>query len=179
MLCVSRAALDLPPGQPRAGPRARPEHQRGLDNRLAGLHPDTFQAFDGIGWAYQFRRAKRKGEVNRPQVETGADELPAVTQRFTEPYMVALLLDNGAITPQELTRHREQQRAAQGRLLRHAGQEPKFEDWDRGANGALTPQELAQGQQERFARRRPGWAPGTGPAWGPDPYSGRPCWRNP
>jgi hypothetical protein len=132
MLCVSRAALDLPPGQPRAGPRARPEHQRGLDNRLAGLHPDTFQAFDGIGWAYQFRRAKRKGEVNRPQVETGADELPAVTQRFTEPYMVAFLLDNAPSTSRRSTGSVSSSRRRvrpKGRLLRHAGQEPKFEDW--------------------------------------------------
>jgi hypothetical protein len=71
-----------------------PEHQRALENLLAGLHPDTFQASDSLGWVYQFWQTKRKDEVNRSEVKIGADELPAVTQLFTEPYMVAFLLDN-------------------------------------------------------------------------------------
>ena len=33
--------------------------------------------------------------MNRSGVKIGADELPAVTQLFTEPYMVSFLLDNG------------------------------------------------------------------------------------
>ncbi|WP_242475079.1 BREX-1 system adenine-specific DNA-methyltransferase PglX [Thiohalocapsa halophila] len=71
-----------------------PEHQRALEHRLAGLHPDTFQASDSLGWVYQFWQTKRKDAVNRSEVKIGADELPAVTQLFTEPYMVAFLLDN-------------------------------------------------------------------------------------
>ena len=71
-----------------------PEHQRALENRLAGLHPETFQASDSLGWVYQFWQTKRKDQVNASEVKIGADELPAVAQLFTEPYMVAFLLDN-------------------------------------------------------------------------------------
>ncbi|MCO5763729.1 MAG: BREX-1 system adenine-specific DNA-methyltransferase PglX, partial [Chromatiaceae bacterium] len=71
-----------------------PEHQRGLERLLAGLDPDCFQASDSLGWVYQFWQTRRKAEVNASEVKIGADELPAVTQLFTEPYMVAFLLDN-------------------------------------------------------------------------------------
>lgn len=47
-----------------------------------------------MGWVYQFWQAKRKDEVNASEVKIGAREIPAVTQLFTEPYMVAFLLDN-------------------------------------------------------------------------------------
>jgi len=43
---------------------------------------------------YQFWQAKRKDEINKSEVKIGARELPAVTQLFTEPYMVSFLLDN-------------------------------------------------------------------------------------
>jgi hypothetical protein len=52
------------------------------------------QASDSLGWVYQFWQAKRKDEVNASEVKIGADELPAVTQLFTEPYMVDFLLHN-------------------------------------------------------------------------------------
>jgi REP element-mobilizing transposase RayT len=71
-----------------------PEHQRTLERLLAGLLTEVFQASDSLGWVYQFWQAKRKDEVNASEVKIGADELPAVTQLFTEPYMVAFLLDN-------------------------------------------------------------------------------------
>ena len=51
-------------------------------------------ATDSLGWVYQFWQSRRKDEVNRSGVKIGADELPAVTQLFTEPYMVSFLLDN-------------------------------------------------------------------------------------
>lgn len=47
-----------------------------------------------MGWVYQFWQSKRKDEVNKSEVKIGAKELPAVTQLFTEPYMVQFLLDN-------------------------------------------------------------------------------------
>ena len=53
-----------------------------------------FKASDSLGWVYQFWQAKRKDEVNASEVKIGADELPAVTQLFTEPYMVDFLLHN-------------------------------------------------------------------------------------
>ena len=71
-----------------------PEHQRELERLLAALPPEVFQASDSLGWVYQFWQAKRKDEVNASEVKIGADELPAVTQLFTEPYMVDFLLHN-------------------------------------------------------------------------------------
>ncbi len=59
-----------------------------------GLPSEVFKASDSLGWVYQFWQAKRKDEVNASEVKIGADELPAVTQLFTEPYMVDFLLHN-------------------------------------------------------------------------------------
>ena len=71
-----------------------PEHQHELEKLLAGLPSEVFKASDSLGWGYQFWQAKRKDEVNASEVKIGADELPAVTQLFTEPYMVDFLLHN-------------------------------------------------------------------------------------
>lgn len=71
-----------------------PEHQRALEQLLAGLPAEVFHASDSLGWVYQFWQAKRKQQVNDAEVKIGADELPAVTQLFTEPYMVDFLLHN-------------------------------------------------------------------------------------
>jgi len=71
-----------------------PEHQQALEKLLTDLPVETFQASDSLGWVYQFWQAKRKDEVNASEVKIGARELPAVTQLFTEPYMVDFLLDN-------------------------------------------------------------------------------------
>jgi len=65
-----------------------------LEKLLASLPPETFTADDSLGWVYQFWQSKKKDEVNGSGVKIGARELPAVTQLFTEPYMVAFLLDN-------------------------------------------------------------------------------------
>lgn len=71
-----------------------PEHQREMEKLLAALPEEVFKASDSLGWVYQFWQAKRKDEVNASEVKIGADELPAVTQLFTEPYMVDFLLHN-------------------------------------------------------------------------------------
>lgn len=71
------------------------EYQRALEKLLASLREEVFLAADSLGWVYQFWQSKKKDEVNRSGVKIGADELPAVTQLFTEPYMVEFLLDNG------------------------------------------------------------------------------------
>jgi len=71
-----------------------PEHQQNLERLLVDLPEDVFQASDSLGWVYQFWQAKRKDAVNASEVKIGARELPAVTQLFTEPYMVSFLLDN-------------------------------------------------------------------------------------
>lgn len=69
-------------------------HQLPLEKLVADLSKEVFTASDSLGWVYQFWQAKRKDEVNASEVKIGARELPAVTQLFTEPYMVAFLLDN-------------------------------------------------------------------------------------
>ena len=71
-----------------------PEHQQKLERLVANLPPEVFTASDSLGWVYQFWQAKKKDEVNASEVKIGARELPAVTQLFTEPYMVSFLLDN-------------------------------------------------------------------------------------
>ena len=71
-----------------------PEHQQDLERLLATLPAEVFTAEDSLGWVYQFWQSKRKEEINKSQAEIGADELPAVTQLFTEPYMVQFLLHN-------------------------------------------------------------------------------------
>src|SRR5690606_22224634 len=70
------------------------EYQIELESLVADLPADVFEASDSLGWVYQFWQAKRKVEVNASEVKIGAAELPAVTQLFTEPYMVSFLLDN-------------------------------------------------------------------------------------
>lgn len=81
-----------------------PEHQRELERLLAALPSEVFKASDSLGWVYQFWQAKRKDEVNASEVKIGADELPAVTQLFTEPYMVDFLLHN-SLGAWWMTRH--------------------------------------------------------------------------
>ena len=71
-----------------------PEHQRELEKLLEGLESETFQASDSLGWVYQYWQTQRKEAVNKSGNKIGADELSAVTQLFTEPYMVSFLLDN-------------------------------------------------------------------------------------
>ena len=71
-----------------------PEHQQRLERLVTDLPLEVFTASDSLGWVYQFWQAKKKDEINASEVKIGARELPAVTQLFTEPYMVSFLLDN-------------------------------------------------------------------------------------
>jgi hypothetical protein len=70
------------------------EIRQQLQALVAGLEGEVFAASDSLGWTYQFWQTKRKKEVNASEVDIGADELPVVTQLFTEDYMVDFLLDN-------------------------------------------------------------------------------------
>jgi restriction-modification enzyme MmeI-like protein len=71
-----------------------PHFQLRLRKLVTDLPKEVFAADDSLGWTYQFWRAAEKKDVNERQVKIGADELPAVTQLFTEPYMVKFLLHN-------------------------------------------------------------------------------------
>jgi hypothetical protein len=70
------------------------EDRNPLIQLVTGLPVEVFTASDSLGWCYQFWQAERKDEVNAAGNKIGADELPAVTQLFTEDYMVDFLLDN-------------------------------------------------------------------------------------
>ncbi|WP_440658530.1 hypothetical protein [Ensifer adhaerens] len=65
-----------------------------LHRLVTELDDDVFQAEDSLGWTYQFWRATEKDAVNKKGDKIGADEISAVTQLFTEPYMVRFLLHN-------------------------------------------------------------------------------------
>ena len=71
-----------------------PEYQQRLERHVESLPPEVFTASDSLGWVYQFWQADNKERINKSEVKIGARELPAVTQLFTEPYMVSFLLDN-------------------------------------------------------------------------------------
>ena len=74
------------------------ETEQALEALLAKLPSAVFQADDSLGWSYQFWQAPKKADVQKQMkqagTKVGADELPAVTQLFTEQYMVAFLLEN-------------------------------------------------------------------------------------
>ena len=94
-----RYAVPLLPGifradDPALSVRLAPEGQAALRNLLDQLPAAVFTADDSLGWTYQFWQARRKEQVNESGKKIGADELPSVTQLFTEDYMVDFLLDN-------------------------------------------------------------------------------------
>lgn len=92
------AAVELPEifraDDPAGGVELPVEDRKGLIQLVTGLPVEVFTASDSLGWCYQFWQADKKDEVNAAGNKIGADELPAVTQLFTEDYMVDFLLDN-------------------------------------------------------------------------------------
>ena len=83
------------PNAPALAVRLAPENRQALERLVESLPAEVFAATDSLGWVYQFWQSEKKNEVNRSEIKIGGDELPAVTQLFTEPYMVSFLLDNG------------------------------------------------------------------------------------
>ena len=71
-----------------------PEHKRALEKMVMDLPVDVFTADDSLGWVYQFWQAERKDQVNKSGEKITGVTLPAVTQLFTEHYMVLFLLHN-------------------------------------------------------------------------------------
>ena len=70
------------------------EYRLKLEGLVERLPAEMFSTTDALGWVYQFWQTKEKDAVNHSEVAIGADELSAVTQLFTEPYMVQFLLHN-------------------------------------------------------------------------------------
>ncbi|NLI59529.1 MAG: SAM-dependent DNA methyltransferase, partial [Clostridium sp.] len=71
-----------------------PEYQRKLENVVSSISKEVFLATDSLGWVYQYWQSRQKETINKSGVKIGSQELPAVTQLFTEDYMVQFLLDN-------------------------------------------------------------------------------------
>ena len=98
MLAGRFAELMLPgifrSDDPALAVRLAPETRQELERVIEALPADVFIVRDALGWTYQFWQADRKDAVNKSGVKIGADELPAVTQLFTERYMVLFLLHN-------------------------------------------------------------------------------------
>ena len=94
----SFAARMLPqifrPEDPALAVTLAPETRQALEKLVGELPAAVFTASDSLGWTYQFWQADRKDEVNRSGSKIGEEELPAVTQLFTENYMVRFLFHN-------------------------------------------------------------------------------------
>ncbi|WP_018619848.1 Eco57I restriction-modification methylase domain-containing protein [Spirosoma luteum] len=65
-----------------------------LETLLDGLDNAFFTADDALGWVYQFWQSDAKDRINASGDKIDGARLPAVTQLFTEPYMVRFLIDN-------------------------------------------------------------------------------------
>ncbi len=70
------------------------EHRLKLEGLVEGVPAEVFAKIDSLGWVYQYWQTKKKAEINATSNKIGANELPSVTQLFTEDYMVDFLLDN-------------------------------------------------------------------------------------
>ena len=71
-----------------------PEQRLALEKLLQRLPKQTFEADDSLGWVYQYWQTNEKKRVNESEDKIDGRTLPAVTQLFTEPYMVQFLLHN-------------------------------------------------------------------------------------
>jgi hypothetical protein len=65
-----------------------------LEQIIDGLESLIFTADDALGWVYQFWQSEEKERINKSGDKIDGAKLPAVTQLFTEPYMVHFLIDN-------------------------------------------------------------------------------------
>ncbi|EHQ36234.1 Eco57I restriction-modification methylase domain-containing protein [Methanoplanus limicola] len=71
-----------------------PEDRISLQGVLDGISSESFMAEDALGWTYQFWQSEKKKEVNDSERKIEGYDICAVTQLFTEPYMVKFLLEN-------------------------------------------------------------------------------------
>lgn len=65
-----------------------------LESILNNLETSVFIGDDALGWVYQFWQSDEKKRINASGDPIDGAKLPAVTQLFTEPYMVNFLIDN-------------------------------------------------------------------------------------
>jgi hypothetical protein len=96
---AGRFAAEILPGifrptDPCVRVRLAREDLLALERVVVDLPAEVFVAEDALGWVYQFWQSKAKSEVNASGRKVGGADLPAVTQLFTEHYMVRFLLEN-------------------------------------------------------------------------------------
>jgi hypothetical protein len=65
-----------------------------LEEIISGLEDSIFKSDDALGWVYQFWQSEEKDRINKSGNKIDGESLPAVTQLFTEQYMVDFLIDN-------------------------------------------------------------------------------------
>ena len=65
-----------------------------LEELIESITIEVFQADDSLGWVYQYWQTSEKERINAEGNKIDADSISAVTQLFTEPYMVHFLIDN-------------------------------------------------------------------------------------
>jgi hypothetical protein len=65
-----------------------------LEEIIDALEQEIFISDDALGWVYQFWQSEAKAVINASGDKIDGAKLPAVTQLFTEPYMVHFLIDN-------------------------------------------------------------------------------------
>lgn len=65
-----------------------------LEEIIDAVETEIFKADDALGWVYQFWQSEAKAIINASGDKIDGAKLPAVTQLFTEPYMVHFLIDN-------------------------------------------------------------------------------------
>jgi len=70
------------------------EDRIALERLLESIEEYIFKAGDSLGWVYQFWQSEEKDRINKSEEKIDGEKLPAVTQFFTEPYMVHFLIDN-------------------------------------------------------------------------------------
>jgi len=71
-----------------------PEDRAALQEILQSIPPEAFHSEDALGWTYQFWQSEEKDKVNKSEKKIEGYDICAVTQLFTEPYMVQFLLQN-------------------------------------------------------------------------------------
>jgi hypothetical protein len=97
-LAVQYVAAMLPDifseSDPAVQVRFAPEGRQALERILIDLPSTIFTGDDALGWGYQFWQSKKKDEVNRSGRKICAHDLAAVTQLFTDDYIVQFLLEH-------------------------------------------------------------------------------------
>ena len=70
------------------------EDRLALEKLIESISEEVFKADDSLGWVYQYWQTEEKERINTEGNKIDGDSISAVTQLFTEPYMVHFLIDN-------------------------------------------------------------------------------------